>query len=512
MRISFTASASLLLFGLATTHAKATTPVEVVVPPASVVASSDDGNPARDTVDKALSTRWSAKGDGQWIRYDLGSTRTVSYVRLAWHKGKERSSRFDLQASSDGTHWTTVYTGSSSGTTNGRETYHFNDVPARYLRVVGHGNSSGNGWTSISETEIFGLPVAAPSGVAAPVFSPAGGHYSAPQSVAITSSTLSASIRYTLDGSTPSASRGLPYTAPVQVAASATLKALAYAADLKDSPVSSANYAIGGDSPLDPDAPPGDNFDLNHWKITLPINGAEEHSASELVAGYQHPDWFYTDPASGGMVFRAPNRGDTTGGSSYARSELREMLQPQGSAKAAANNWVIGSSSSAARQAAGGVDGTLRAVLSVDRVSTSGDSKKVGRVIVGQIHAPDTEIIRLYYHKRPGDKRGAIYFAHDDISGEDTRYPIIGGPDALDPANGIALGQMWSYEITMAGRTLTVTVTPDGQPAVVRSLQISSDYDDLSNYFKAGVYNQNNTGQSSDYAQATFYSLTHTHH
>lgn len=27
----------------------------------------------------------------------------------------------------------------------------------------------------------------------------------------------------------------------------------------------------------------------------------------------------------------------------------------------------------------------------------------------------------------------------------------------------------------------------------------------------AGVYNQNNTGTSDDYVQATFYSLTHTH-
>ena len=36
-------------------------------------------------------------------------------------------------------------------------------------------------------------------------------------------------------------------------------------------------------------------------------------------------------------------------------------------------------------------------------------------------------------------------------------------------------------------------------------------YRGLNLYFKAGVYNQNNTGTSSDYAQATFYSLTHVH-
>ncbi len=30
-------------------------------------------------------------------------------------------------------------------------------------------------------------------------------------------------------------------------------------------------------------------------------------------------------------------------------------------------------------------------------------------------------------------------------------------------------------------------------------------------YFKAGVYNQNNTGNDSDYVQATFYSLVVSH-
>jgi hypothetical protein len=40
---------------------------------------------------------------------------------------------------------------------------------------------------------------------------------------------------------------------------------------------------------------------------------------------------------------------------------------------------------------------------------------------------------------------------------------------------------------------------------------IDSGYKGENLYFKAGVYNQNNTGSSTDYAQATFYTLTHTH-
>jgi hypothetical protein len=263
---------------------------------------------------------------------------------------------------------------------------------------------------------------------------------------------------------------------------------------------------------LDPHAPPGKNFDLAHWKLTLPINRAEERSAAELVAGFQHPEAFFTDPATGGLTFRARNHGDTTSGSHFPRSELREMLAPIGSAKAAANNWVISTSPDAAKRAAGGVDGTMRATLTVDHVSTTGGAAKVGRVVVGQIHGPSTEVIRLYYHKRPADARGAIYFAHDDPkSGESVFVPILGDPKHLNPPDGIALGEPWSYEIQVVGRTLTVKVTPHGRPTTTVTHPIHAGYDGLALYFKVGVYNQNNTGEPGDYVQATFHALTHSH-
>ncbi len=263
---------------------------------------------------------------------------------------------------------------------------------------------------------------------------------------------------------------------------------------------------------LNPHAPPGRNFDLSHWKLTLPVNGAEERSAAELVAGFQHPDAFFTAPATGGMTFKAPNRAATTSGSRFPRSELREMLAPAASAKAAANNWVISTSPDAARRAAGGVDGTMRATLTVDHVSTTGDAAKVGRVVVGQIHGPSTEVIRLYYHKRPTDARGAIYFAHDDPqSGDSVFIPVFGDPKHLNPPDGLALGERWSYEIVVVGRTLTVSVTPHGRTTTKVAHPIHAGYDGLALYFKAGVYNQNNTGAPDDYVQATFHALAHTH-
>jgi poly(beta-D-mannuronate) lyase len=54
-------------------------------------------------------------------------------------------------------------------------------------------------------------------------------------------------------------------------------------------------------------------------------------------------------------------------------------------------------------------------------------------------------------------------------------------------------------------------VTPASGVTATSALAIEPGYDDLYLYYKAGVYNQNNTGDSTDYVQATFYSLTHTH-
>ena len=75
---------------------------------------------------------------------------------------------------------------------------------------------------------------------AAPTFSPAGGTYTAPQTVTLSSSTTGATIRYTLDGSTPSDTAGTVYTAPFTISGTTTVKAIAYANGLTDSSVATA--------------------------------------------------------------------------------------------------------------------------------------------------------------------------------------------------------------------------------------------------------------------------------
>jgi unsaturated chondroitin disaccharide hydrolase len=123
------------------------------LPVAAVTASSNDGNVPANAIDGNLATRWSASGDGQWLRLDLGAPRLVTKVTVAYYKGDERAARFDLQTSSDAVAWTTRARAVTSATTTQGETYDVPDVTARYVRLVGHG-ATGTPWNSVTEIAV----------------------------------------------------------------------------------------------------------------------------------------------------------------------------------------------------------------------------------------------------------------------------------------------------------------------------------------------------------------------
>ncbi|MFY0598904.1 MAG: polysaccharide lyase family 7 protein [Cyclobacteriaceae bacterium] len=265
----------------------------------------------------------------------------------------------------------------------------------------------------------------------------------------------------------------------------------------------------------DPTLPPGKNFDLSEWKITLPDQN--EVSETDLAGGYEKANEFYTDTMTGAMVFRCPNDGQT-GGSTYPRSELREMLRAGNTSISTKgigkNNWVFSTSTQANKEASGGVDGTMTATVAVDHVSTTGDNSKIGRVIIGQIHASDDEPCRIYYRKLPNNTLGSIYFAHEPITGSEQWYEMIGSrsSSASNPTDGIALGEKFSYQIKVVGNTLTVTIMRDGKDDVVQEVDMSaSGFEDDWMYFKAGNYNQNNSGDPGDYCQVSFFALSKSH-
>ena len=80
-------------------------------------------------------------------------------------------------------------------------------------------------------------------------FSPLPGNYVSAQNMTLSTGTTGASMYYTTDGTTPGTSVGgstLLYSAPVNVAVSSTIKAIAAKTGYNNSPVSSASYTIAG--------------------------------------------------------------------------------------------------------------------------------------------------------------------------------------------------------------------------------------------------------------------------
>jgi poly(beta-D-mannuronate) lyase len=300
--------------------------------------------------------------------------------------------------------------------------------------------------------------------------------------------------------------------------------------------------------------PTGCNIDMTIWGYTLG-NGVSQNDQSDIQDLVNNVDLGGDELTwdDGCPTFKVGNDASSSSGSSYARSELRELLTRYSDSgpgvKDIENNWVTSNYTNSDVGDAGGVDGTMNATLkvntvSVDRVSSSSSTKddQVGRIIVGQIHGVDHEPVKIYYQKHPDHTNGSVYFTVDGSSGSpvDRVYVIgysdkdyakhVNGSETLsNPANGIPLGDEWSYEIDLTGDQLRVTIWHDGNvyttaDAIAYSktqsramlsnsgdtnaITISDYYDDDWMYFKAGLYNQNNSGvQSPNYSSVTFYAI-----
>ncbi|MCL4123670.1 UNVERIFIED_CONTAM: hypothetical protein GTU68_045683 [Idotea baltica] len=277
---------------------------------------------------------------------------------------------------------------------------------------------------------------------------------------------------------------------------------------------------------LDPKVAPSVNFNLSTWNLSIPDNNGSgtsvNISVSDLNKGYKNDKYFYT-ANDGGMVFKCPVAGfKTSTNTSYTRVEFREMLRgtntsikTQGVNK---NNWVFGSAPIADKNNAAGFDGEMTVTVAVNYVTTTGSSSQLGRVIIGQIHANDDEPVRIYYRKLKDNTLGSIYFAHEprDGFGNEQWHEMIGSRSnsASNPADGIALDEKFTYTIKVISNLLTVTIAREGKTDVVKTVDMTnSGYDKGGQYmyFKAGVYNQNNSGNADDYVQATFYALEKSH-
>lgn len=196
-------------------HATASpTPTALCEPTAARLTAYDeglnDGHGPELAVDGDyldVESRWSADGDGRWIQFDLGGIGTVTQLSTAWYKANERTAFFDVETSLDGLAWTTQYTNAQSQGTTDLSALDLKQTEARYIRIVGRGNSM-SGWNSLLEAEVETCgaiqlgqaPVIPPTATPLPVPTPAPSPIAAGR--AIPESIVSSAL-WALEGSQP---------------------------------------------------------------------------------------------------------------------------------------------------------------------------------------------------------------------------------------------------------------------------------------------------------------------
>lgn len=113
-------------------------------------ASSQVGLPPSNLVDNNLNTIWSNYGIGSSIQIDLGTSKRVCNLDIAWYKGSERQNNFVISTSQDGKSFKNVLSTASSGKSTSYEKYVFSDNLARYIKITVNGNTQNN-YASIAE-------------------------------------------------------------------------------------------------------------------------------------------------------------------------------------------------------------------------------------------------------------------------------------------------------------------------------------------------------------------------
>lgn len=238
-------------------------------------------------------------------------------------------------------------------------------------------------------------------------------------------------------------------------------------------PDSTSTVAPGATSTFTPNpdaSKPSDLLDLQNWYLGLPINTEHDGDPDNIyqpeLTGYENRPYFFLNETKDGVVFAAHAGGDTTGNSSYPRSELRER---NGEEMAAWSN-ESGTHTMEIRQA----------------ITKTTPVKP--HVVAGQIHDGNDDVIQI----KLVDKELAVYY-------NDGESKIV-----LDPA--YQLGAIFDVKVDASNSRIQVSYNGEQKANIDKS---GSSW-----YFKAGCYIQSNTskGDAADaFGEVIIYALTVTH-
>ena len=179
-------------------------------------------------------------------------------------------------------------------------------------------------WCNVAEIEASGYataegPVEPLPTVASPTFSPASCSFYPSANVTLSCATAGATIRYTLDGTTPTASSTV-YAGAIALSATTTVKARAFAAEMNPSAIASATYTRSEPAPLvigKAVARPSTNYNGSVVSATFTgeIPDGAAVSATIAVGGVDYAGT--VDAQNGTFTFALPADA-VTAGNSYA--------------------------------------------------------------------------------------------------------------------------------------------------------------------------------------------------
>ncbi len=228
-----------------------------------------------------------------------------------------------------------------------------------------------------------------------------------------------------------------------------------FSLEAESPPVTGNNFCPSGN------AVPATVFDLANWRIKVPDAAGTTYSPSELAT--LNNDFFcLTD--DGAMVFYAPVDGGTDG-STYPRSELREMVDPSSSSV----GWVV----------------TGTHTMSAQTTVTLEPSN--GKNVIAQVDSLTDDIL------------AKIQWDNDRIRVQLRQINPDGTPGSyedywFDSQNtSFPVGTTFDWDMTVENGVLSVTVDGETVTRDFTLLETSpSDYVDDEFYFSAGSQPQDN--------------------
>jgi len=236
------------------------------------------------------------------------------------------------------------------------------------------------------------------------------------------------------------------------------------------------------------------DIDFSNWKVTLPIDEDNNGNPDEYLPsvledfGYQILEpvqpFMYDDQEDSSIVFYTYPEVSTTN-SSYSRTELRELINPNNSK----DNWTLSEG--------GEMRGTLKVQSVSENNSSSGDDYH--KVIVMQIHGIISEddmetygfdgnngppLIKIYW------KDGYIWSHKKSLVDETTDgFDLYGVYDGTWSDIKVNLGyvgnNIFNFSITASEARIEVQLN-DNEPYVYEDISLIKW--PFENYFKAGNY------------------------